>query len=123
MIMENLIFVGLVCALGIIIYSLKQHTASRTVKNHKLADNHHPVPPRKRTISGQDPLEEAQVEFQQRIENWQKAQMPRWSTLKNSADRLAGERYIPSPLPKKSLNGSIRQAAEKRVRQQFELLN
>lgn len=121
--MENLIFVGLVCALGIIIFSLKQHVESRNARNHTLADGTLPVPPRKRTISGQDPLEEAQIEFQQRIENWQKAQMPRWSTLKNSADRLTGEKYHPSPLPEHGFNGSIRQVAEKRVRQQFELLN
>jgi len=121
--MENLIFVGLVCALGIIIYSLKQHFETRTAKRHTLVDRKLPVPPRKRTISGQDPLEEAQIEFQQRIENWQKAQMPRWSTLKNSADKLAGERYTPSPPPKHGLNGNVRQVAERRVQQHFQLLN
>lgn len=122
MIMENLIFVGFVLALGIVLYSLKQYFEHRHAKRIDLAKDRQAAPPRKRTISGPNPLDEAQVHFQQRIEDWQRTQMSRWSALKHTADGISGERYQPDPESWRKTNRYPGQAASHRVQQQFKLL-
>jgi len=122
MIMENLIFVGIVFAIGIIVYSLWQFIEAQRAARKAVRDQGQPFPPRKRTISGIDPVEDAQIAFQQRIENWQRTQMPRWSGLRRSADELTGEKYSYVPEPRRSppVRGSLRDVGP--VRQHFELV-
>jgi hypothetical protein len=122
MIMENLIFVGIVGAIGVILYSLwKLVEAQREARRYRM-DQGQPFPPRKRIISDPDPVEEAKIQFQERIDNWQRTQMPRWSGLRNSADELTGEKYRFEPRKREQVNGHAGMAAATAVRQQFELV-
>ena len=119
--MENLIFVGIVFAIGVILYSLwKLIEAQRLARKYPL-DNGQPFPPRKRVDAGPDPVEEAKFEFQQRIDNWQRTQMPRWSGLRNSADELTGEKYRFEPRKRERVNGPAMNGTAA-GRQQFELV-
>ena len=119
--MENLIFVGIVFAIGVILYSLwKLIETQRLARKHSL-DEGPSFPPRKRTISGADPVEEAKFEFQRRIDNWQRTQMPRWSGLRDSADELTGEKYRFEPRKRERVNGQALNGTAS-VRQQFELV-
>ncbi len=120
--MEKLIFVGIVFAIGIIVYSFWQLIEAQRVARKAARDNSQPFPPRKRTISGQDPVEEAQIAFQRRIEHWQRTQMPRWSGLRRSADELTGEKYtfVPEPRQPRPVRGGLRDVGP--VRQHFELV-
>mgnify|MGYP006955160555 CR=1 FL=1 len=120
--MENLIFVGIVGAIGVILYSLwKLIEAQREARKYRMNEGQ-PFPPRKRTISGPDPVEEAKIQFQQRIDNWQRTQMPRWSGLRNSADELTGEKYRFEPRSREQINGHAGVGAGRAPRQQFELV-
>jgi hypothetical protein len=122
MIMENLIFVGIVFAIAVILYSVWQLVDARRNASRRNAVADKPFPPFKRTISGADPVEQAQIQFQQRIEHWQRTQMPRWSGLRNSADALTGEKYtyVPGPSERTNGHGGLRDVG--RPRQQFELV-
>jgi hypothetical protein len=122
MIMENLIFVGIVGAIGVILYSLwKLIEAQREARKCRMNEGR-PFPPFKRIDSGPDPVEEAKIQFQQRIEDWQRTQMPRWSGLRNSADELTGEKYRFEPRERGRLNGHARSRVTPAKRQQFELV-
>ncbi|MEJ2402445.1 MAG: hypothetical protein P8Y52_13795 [Xanthomonadales bacterium] len=120
--MENLIFVGIIGAIGVILYSTwKLIEAQREARRYRMHDGK-PFPPFKRTVSGPDPVEQAKVDFQQRIDNWQRTQMPRWSGLRNSADELTGEKYRFEPRQRQRINGRGGLRNTGGVRQQFELL-
>ena len=119
--MENLIFVGIVGAIGVILYSLwKLVEAQREARKYRL-DQGQPFPPRKRTVSGADPVEEAKIQFRERIDIWQRTQMPRWSGLRNSADELTGEKYRFEPRQRNRMNGQSAGVANP-PRQMFELV-
>lgn len=120
--MENLIIVGFVFALGVLIFSLMQYFEARHATHRDLNKNQQATPPLKRTISGPDPLEEIQVDFQQRVDTWRRTQMSRWSTLKETADGISGQRYRPDPEPWKEVSSHAGQDASYRVPQQFKLL-
>lgn len=120
--MEKLIFVGIVFAIGTIVYSFWQLIEAQRAARKLARDHGQAFPPRKRTVSAQDPVEEAQAAFQRRIENWQRTQMPRWSGLRRSADELTGEKYTFVPEPRRRTNGHGGLRDVGRVRQQFELV-
>ena len=122
MIMENLIFVGFVLALGVVIFSFYQYVEGRQAKYRDLDKDTLAPPPFKRTISGPNPLEEIQVDFQQRIDTWQRAQMSRQSALKETASEISGQRYHPGLEFTKKESSYVEPGITGRVPQQFKLL-
>lgn len=123
MIMENLFFVGIVFTIGVILYSCWKLFESNRQRPTIRAESKLPIPPNKRVISGACTVEEAQVEFQERIETWQRTQMPRWNGLRNSADALSGQKYQFEQRPRSGLIRGARQGVTKRDPRRFELLN
>lgn len=102
--MENLIFVGVVYAIGIILFSVWQ----------SFADTRESRP---------DELDEVRNEFQQRVFSWNREQSVRRMGLKNTADNLASEKNSVEPKKWRPLSGRARRASSTRVRQQFKMIS
>jgi hypothetical protein len=103
MVMENLIFVGVVFAIGIILFSVWQSVSG----------------PRN---SEPEDLNEVRDAFQQRVYSWNREQRARRVGLKTTADIMAGEKYVVETKKWRPLSGRARRASSSRVRQQFELI-
>ena len=102
--MENLIFVGVVYAIGIILFSVWQSFAGTRE-------------------SRSDSLDEARSEFQQRVFSWNREQSVRRMGLKTTADIMANEKTTSEPKKWRPLSGRARRVASARVRQQFKMIS
>ena len=101
--MENLIFGGVVFAIGIILFSVWQSVSVT------------------REIDPET-LDEVRNEFQQRVYSWNREQRARRVGLKTTADILAGEKYVVETKKWRPLSGRARRVSTSRVRQQFKLI-
>ncbi len=101
--MENLIFVGVVFAIGIILFSVFQSVSGT------------------REINPKD-LEEVRDKFRKRVYSWNREQRTRRVGLQTTADSLTGEKYVVDVNKWRPLSSHARRTAPGRVRQQFELI-
>ena len=102
--MENLIFVGVVYAIGIILFSIWQSFADKRE-------------------SRSDSLDQARSEFQQRVFSWNREQRVRRMGLKTTAEFMASEKTTSEPKKWRPLSGRARRASSSRIRQQFKLIS
>ena len=124
--MEKLVFVGIVGAIGVILYSLWQTIETQRAARKQARDGGRAFPThRRKPDSASISMEDVQAAFQQRIHKWHRTQMPRWSGLKQSADALSGEKYsfVPGPRQRTRSLGESQPPAPTGVPQHFELVN
>lgn len=120
--MENLIIVGFLFALGVVIFSLKQYFEARHATHRDLDRIQQQPASAERNTGGEDPLEEIQLDFQQRIDSWRRTQMTRWSTLKETADGISAQQIRPDSEYWKKMSNPAGQDAPYRIPQNFDLL-
>ena len=101
--MENLIFVGVIYAIGIILFSVWQ----------SFTDTQE---------SGPDNLDEVRSKFQQRVFSWNREQSVRRMGLKTTAEFLASEKNTVETKKWRPLSGRARRASSRAVRQQFKMV-
>ncbi len=101
--MENLIFVGVVFAIGIILFSVWQ----------SIRDT--------REI-GPENLDDVRNEFQQRVYSWNREQRVRRLGLETTAHILTCRKNATEVNKWRPLSGRAQRRATRRVRQQFELI-
>lgn len=94
--MEYISFTVIVAAGGALIFWIwyRGYTAeanSTAARGNGLPEA--PVPPRKRTVSGQTDTETEQIAFQRRMEEWDAAFQARRGKLNGYAHSLKGTRY------------------------------
>lgn len=121
--MENLILVGTVFAIGIILFSFWQESRLRKEPHRDQFGNSLGHEPGDHIFSGAGSPEDAKVELQQRIRNWQQAQGPRWNGIRNSANAVTSRPARFELLPQQELGGGIRPTVRNRIRSRFQLLN
>ena len=126
--MENIIFVGIVLAIGIIIYSVVQLAGTRRAMNHpQQAQNRSKLIVRKREAGGIVETELTSSDMRQRVDKWQKAQMVRWAHVHESAENLSGQKYEFDPARFRREHREKarlrRQKTSAAVRQQFMLID
>lgn len=92
--MENIIFVGIVLAIGIILYSVMQLAGTRRAVNHPhRAHGRSGLIARRRMVGGITETEWTPSDMRRRVDKWQKAQMVRWAGVHQSAEALSGQKY------------------------------
>jgi len=126
--MENIIFVGIVLAIGIILYSAMQFAGTRRAMNHpQQAQNRSGLIVRKREAGGMVETELNSADMRQRVDKWQKAQMVRWAHVHESAENLSGQKYEFDPArfrrEQRENTRRRRQKTSAVVRQQFMLID
>ena len=125
--MENLIFVGIVLAIGIILYSVVQSMGTRRKIDGAHRGRRTPtMVARRRTVAGVTETEWNPTDMRHRLDKWQKAQMARWAGLHESAEALSGQKYeFDAARFRRATREKARRRREKipaGVRQQFMLI-
>ena len=126
--MENLIFVGIVLAIGIIVYSLFELAGTKRAINHpNRARRSNTLVAQRRTVGGFTETEWTPSDMRHRVDKWQKAQMVRWAGLQETAEALSGQKYqFDAAKFRRERQEKLRQrrkATRTGVRQQFMLVD
>lgn len=103
--MDYIYFVVSIVAVGFILnFAWKKIVLGRKSRRSGISKRQNtgliedPIPPRKRTISGPSIAELDQLEFQNKIDAWQKGHQVRQPFFNRSDRSLEGENYTPSSL-------------------------
>lgn len=111
--MEYIYFVVSIAAIGFIINFIWQKSISGRnsrstglAKRQKGVVNLERVPRRKNTISGASKLELEHLEFQNRIDAWQKGHEVRRARFVQSAETLSGKGYTYNPAHKTGVSAT-----------------
>lgn len=127
MIMEYLYFVGFVAILGtalqLLWYILTAGENSLLSRWRKDQQNFERIPPRKLTISGLPEREVEHIEFQARLDRWQRKHADRWSNFRQSASSLNGEKYVFEQRKTSPAHRTSQNAPPRKVLQRFDLLS
>jgi hypothetical protein len=106
MIMEYIYFMGCVAAVGAIVllfWHFRDLGRSWLFGTHGASEGSgQAVPPFKKTISGLSEKELERINFQDRLEAWQKAHEARYNHFHSSNDALKGKKYVYEPTGRKS---------------------
>jgi hypothetical protein len=81
------------------------------------------IPPRKLTVGGLPETEIEHIEFQNRLDEWQRQNAARWSNFRQSADALNGQKYDFKPRKASLAHRASPNVPPRKVRQRFDLLN
>jgi len=111
--MEYIYFVVSIAAIGLVInYFWKKSDSGRNSKSITLARQQkggvemNPVPRRKNTITGASKLELEHIEFQNKIDIWQKGHEARRANFTQSAESLSGQSYKYNPAHKTGVSAT-----------------
>jgi hypothetical protein len=83
----------------------RSYTANRNARYGRYLKNglpDDPIPPFKRTVSGLPEAELKRIEFEQRLDGWQRGFEARKAQFNNNVEALQGEKYTFVPGPRRS---------------------
>ena len=124
--MEYLYFVGSVTAVALVFLLVWNAEKLRSLifsggRHGDLFED--PIPPRRKTVGGLSAKETEQIEFQQRIEAWQKEYESRRERFNQAHASLKGQKYVYKPSRKRQ--SALKSPSDNvtPIRPEFELLN
>lgn len=123
--MEYLYFVGIVAAVASIFLVLWRFSSLRKTffGGHDTGLNKERIPPVKKTVCGLSEKEREQIEFQQRIDVWQRDFEARRSQFNHAYTSLQGEKYRYEPPKEKRAVTRPQQPEVSPLTSRFEILN